>query len=209
MDKVTLFLKKRYRLVISLVALFFFLLLALNILMRNEIGIDKFYSNYLSKIISEGVTIFFKLITKLGNAATLIFITLASIVFIKNKKIGLFTVINLVSIFAFNILLKFIFARPRPIGINLIIEKGYSFPSGHATVSTAFYGLFIYLIWKSKFTKFYKWLFTILLSVLIVLICLSRIYLGVHYTSDVLAGVLFSLVYLDVFILIISKYNIK
>ena len=67
-------------------------------------------------------------------------------------------------------------------------------------VSMAFYGYLIYLIYKNVKNKYRKWLGIIGLSILIIAIGVSRIYLGVHYTSDVIAGFLVSIAYLIVFI---------
>ena len=97
-----------------------------------------------------------------------------------------------------NYILKLIFSRTRPIDINIITETGYSFPSGHAMISLAIYGFLAYLLWKSDYK--YKKIGVSLLVLLIVLIGISRIYLGVHYTSDVIAGFIVSLGYLLLFI---------
>ena len=66
-------------------------------------------------------------------------------------------------------------------------------------VSMAFYGFLIYLIYKNVKNKYLKWISITILSLLITLIGISRIYLGVHYTSDVLGGFLISISYLIVF----------
>jgi len=85
-------------------------------------------------------------------------------------------------------LLKNLFGRPRP-DIPLLEEaRGLSFPSGHALMSVTFYGLLIYIAWKLIRLKWLKWTLVIFLVFLIFVIGLSRIYLRVHYASDVLAG---------------------
>ncbi|MFF2482766.1 phosphatase PAP2 family protein [Paenibacillus sp. NPDC058071] len=88
----------------------------------------------------------------------------------------------------FNLLLKWIFQRERPNVNRLIEEAGYSFPSGHSMSSFIFYGMLgalFFIFFESKWPK----LFIALLSVIVVLtVGISRIYLGVHYPSDVIAG---------------------
>jgi undecaprenyl-diphosphatase len=87
-----------------------------------------------------------------------------------------------------NLLLKNFFDRERP-NINIMIEaSGFSFPSGHSMGSMTYYGFLIYLILRSKRKPLSKLGLGILLCLVILLIGISRIYLGVHYPSDVLVG---------------------
>ena len=85
-------------------------------------------------------------------------------------------------------LLKNLFGRARPLVPLLEEARGLSFPSGHALMSITFYGLLIYLTWKNIKNDALKWGLVLFLSVLILLIGFSRIYLRVHYTTDVMAG---------------------
>jgi undecaprenyl-diphosphatase len=85
-------------------------------------------------------------------------------------------------------LLKNFFNRPRPDMPLLYEAKGLSFPSGHALMSVTFYGLLIYIVYHSKEKKPIKWILISLLVLLIIIIGFTRIYLRVHYTTDVLAG---------------------
>lgn len=89
---------------------------------------------------------------------------------------------------AMMLLLKSIFSRQRPLIPLLKPALGYSFPSGHSMMSFSFYGLLIYLTYKYVENKVLKSLLIAFLIVLILLIGFSRIYLRVHYASDVLAG---------------------
>ena len=73
-------------------------------------------------------------------------------------------------------------------------------------VSMAFYGYLIYLIYRFVKNKYLKWISIVLLSLLICLIGISRIYLGVHYTSDVLGGFLISISYLVIYISASNKF---
>lgn len=144
-------------------------------------------------------TTIFKLITNIGSAFVLITLTIASFFIIKNKKIGICITLNLIISTLLNIILKNIIQRPRPEGYRLIDESGYSFPSGHSMVSTAFYGLLLYLILRNVKNKKIRYISCTLICILILAIGFSRIYLGVHYASDVLGGFLISIAYLIVF----------
>ncbi len=153
-------------------------------------------SNYL---ISDNITPIVKGITQLGGAIFLISLSVILFIVIKNKKIGGLIFANLGVVVILNQLLKHIIQRPRPTDFRIIEESGYSFPSGHSMVSAAFYGYLIYLVYKNVKNKYLKWTLITVLSILIILIGTSRIYLGVHYTSDVIAGFLISLSYLVMF----------
>lgn len=95
---------------------------------------------------------------------------------------------------------KFLFQRPRPKYPLEFLEEGYSFPSGHATFSFIFYGTLAYFLWLTNLPKAIKSVLILFLAVLSFSIGISRIYLQVHYPSDVLAG--FCLGYFWLFLLI-------
>ncbi len=92
--------------------------------------------------------------------------------------------------------LKDLFARARPLEPLLGPARGYSFPSGHALVSTTFYGLLAYIAWRDLKHPLLRYGIPVLLALLVLAIGLSRIYLRVHYTSDVLAGYSLGIVWL-------------
>lgn len=83
---------------------------------------------------------------------------------------------------------KGLYERPRPLDPYLGAATGFSFPSGHTLNSLVFFGLLIFLLWKFAGKSFLKLWGTVLLSLIILGIGLSRIYLRVHYASDVLGG---------------------
>lgn len=206
MKKIYNSLKKNFKWLIALISLILFFGIIRSIFKENIIEFDNFYYKHISSLISDKMIFFVRVITNLGGAFFLISITILILLFFKEKRYGILVMINLVIVYLFNVGLKLIFARSRPIDINLIEESGYSFPSGHAMVSTAFYGLFIYLIWKTNLNKKMKWFYSIILSILILFICITRVYLGVHYASDVLGGMLIAISYLILFISITTKY---
>ena len=93
-------------------------------------------------------------------------------------------------------LLKRLFQRKRPLSPLLKAAKGLSFPSGHAIMSVTFYGLLAYMLQLAIPDAFIKYLVTVLIILLIGIIGYSRIYLRVHYTSDVIAGFLIGFLWL-------------
>ncbi len=89
------------------------------------------------------------------------------------------------------LLLKELLHRARPdITLQAYAETGFSFPSGHATLAAALYGFLIYLIWRMMPPGLVRTASVSALALLIVLVAFSRLYLGVHYLSDVIVGLL-------------------
>ena len=190
---------KKKRFYIFLLCLSIFLTIMVLVLKYSVLEIDRVCYEFIkNNIINNTLTPIIKLFTNLGGALVLIILSLFMLLFVKNKKIVLVIIINLIIAFLFNSLLKIIFQRARPDSINWIVsEKGYSFPSGHAMVSMSYYGFLIYLIYLSNYK--YKKLIITLLTCIIIFVGFSRIYLGVHYLSDILAGFLISIIYLCIF----------
>ncbi len=149
---------------------------------------------------------FWKMVTTMASPIFILLALVIIVIVISNKKYGLLLFINTIFIFLLNQGLKLIFLRERPFDLMITYEDGYSFPSGHTMMGIAFYGFIIYIIWQMNLSIKMKKIFTVLLIVLMILICLSRVYLGVHYLSDVLAGIFISLAYLIVFIKGVKKY---
>ena len=209
-ERVKEFIIKNTKWIILFICLIGFLALAEDVfnkeIMNGDIIGYKMVSTFL---ISDFATPIAKFITNLGGAIFLIGLTALLIILIKNKKIGLSIFTNLAIVTGLNQLLKRILQRPRPTEFRIVEETGYSFPSGHSMVSMAFYGYLIYLIYKYVKNKYLKWISIVLLSILICSIGISRIYLGVHYTSDVLGGFLISLSYLIVYTLIVNRYLLE
>ena len=209
-EKTKELIKKNFKWLVLFIALIGFLALAEDVfnkeIMNGDIIGYKIVSTFL---ISDFATPIAKFITNFGGAIFLITLTIILFIVIKNKKIGLSIFSNLIIITVLNQLLKRILQRPRPTEFRIVEESGYSFPSGHSMVSMAFYGYLIYLIYKYIENKYIKWISIIMLSILICSIGISRIYLGVHYTSDVLGGFLISISYLIIYISVVNKFLIE
>ena len=101
--------------------------------------------------------------------------------------------------------LKFLFSRERPLLPLLKPALGYSFPSGHSMISFAFYGLLIHIVFHYIKNIWLKWTLIILFALLILFIGVSRIYLRVHYPTDVLAGFSIGIVWLMLSLFILKR----
>jgi membrane-associated phospholipid phosphatase len=179
-------------LVLFMCALIGFIVVTRHIFVLKDENFDYRVFDFLKSYVSERNNDIMLFITFLGKHGFLIPANIALIIFfLFIKKHRWYTIkvpaIALSSL-ALMIVLKNLFGRNRP-DIPLLQEaKGLSFPSGHALMSVTFYGLLIYIIWNTVKTPWLKWTISGLLLLLIFLIGFSRIYLRVHYPSDVLAG---------------------
>lgn len=154
----------------------------------------------------------FQYITTAGSPKLLCFLALLlGFIFLIGKKdvySFLFITFTPLAGSLLNRTLKHLYKRERPL-INAFVEgSGYSFPSGHATASMIFFGCCIYLIFKSSWNLAVKWLSSIFLALLILLIGISRIYFRVHYPSDVFGGILFGFSVL-MFSILLFKNRLK
>lgn len=195
---------KKFNIFIVVLCLILFSVICYGVLSYDSLVIDtKVYSFIADNLMSDGITSVLKVITELGGVA---FIVLAGVlIFMFCKKIRWFVTFDLVGVTVINQAIKHIVRRPRPNVLRLVEESGYSFPSGHSMVSMAFYGIIIYLVYKNVTNKYLKWTLITLLSLLILSIGFSRIYVGVHYFTDVVGGFLLGLAYLIIYINIYNK----
>lgn len=203
-------LKDNYIWIILVASLIILLALILIVSIKENIILDQKGYNLVSKyLIKDSITPISKIVTFLASTYFLIGLSILLFMLIKNKKIGISIIINLGLSAIINFIIKNIVQRPRPIGHRLITETGFSLPSGHSMVSMAFYGYLMYLIYKYVKNKKLKISLIFFLSILIVLVGLSRIYLGVHYTTDVLAGYLLGISYLIIYVYALKKVKYR
>lgn len=181
------------------VFMIFLFLISINILRQKSFWFDDDIFLFLRSFESKNVTRFFKFITDFVSIPVLFLFCILVYLIPKTRKRGNLVVFNLGMVTLINLILKNLFVRSRPFGVALIEESGYSFPSGHSMTSLAYFGLFIYLIYCSNLSKKKKVFSISLLCFLIFLIGISRIYLGVHYASDVIGGFILSIIYLVIF----------
>jgi membrane-associated phospholipid phosphatase len=147
--------------------------------------------DWVQSFISDKLTKIIETLTFLGSTKAVIAISVLTIILMLFNKKWWETVFFIVAVSGsslFNLLLKFIFQRTRPSIHPLITETGYSFPSGHSMVSFVLYGMITYFLVLFYVKRFAKIITILFFSLLVLIIGVSRIYLGVHYPSDVLAG---------------------
>lgn len=135
----------------------------------------------------------------LATPVSLVVLLLAVAAFAPGKRPGMCCAVNLVLVVVINQVLKFIIQRPRPDGFRLVTASGFSFPSGHSMAAMAFFGLLAWLVWKYEADRRLRCLYATGFALVIVMIGVSRIYLGVHYASDVLGGFCLSMAWLAVY----------
>lgn len=147
--------------------------------------------SYIQSLENEYLTVFYKMITIIADTYQSAIITILLVTFLyfkKHYREALFLAITMTTCGLAMPLLKNIFRRERPNFYRLIEISGYSFPSGHTTSATTMY-LTLAIILLSIMKKLNKY-FVFSIAVLgIVIIGSSRIYLGVHYPTDVMAGI--------------------
>lgn len=187
---------------VIIVALLLLLFVALlqNVLSGDILRLDAAaYQLFVVTLRNDWMTYIMEGFSNLASPVVLVVMLLVVAAFAPGKAPGFCATANLGSAIVIDLVLKEIIQRPRPDGFRLISETGYSFPSGHSMVAMAFYGLLIYMIWHYEKNNGLKWLFCVSFSLVVILIGVSRIYLGVHYASDVLAGFAVALAWILVY----------
>lgn len=157
--------------------------------------IDKKVYNFIAKFINPLHTKIMKAITFFGGVKGIILSILLSYFFLNDHFDRCFLAVGILGEVMLNNVIKIIIKRFRPTINPLVTETGYSFPSGHSMSSTALFSLFIFFIWHAPFVILLKIVLTSLCILMILSVLISRVYLGVHYISDVTAGFCLSLAY--------------
>lgn len=166
---------------------------------NNIESVDRAVTDYVTSFRSPGLNSFFIFITDLGDtyAYLVAMILVAIFLFVKLRSwkfIAQLLGVLVLSALS-NIALKKVFDRARPTEEHLVVIKSLSYPSGHAMSAMAFYGFLIYLLYQIKMNNWIRVVLTIIFTLLILSIGISRIYLGVHFPSDVAGGFIAGLIW--------------
>lgn len=197
--------------IISLVSLLAFSAMALLVKRNTIVSFDSNIISYVQGLEAPWLTSIMRFFTFIGDTIPVIILTLVSLFLlykVLNHRAEL--VLFLAVMLGANILfltLKMFFQRARPDLHRLAEATNYSFPSGHATMAFALYGVLTFLLWRHINTSFKRTLHIIVSSIVILSIGISRIYLGVHYPSDILAGYFISAFWLTLAIGFFQRYR--
>jgi membrane-associated phospholipid phosphatase len=150
-------------------------------------------------------------ITQLGNPIVVIpvaIITLGILGWSRQRSPALLFAIACLGGVILNTGLKLVFTKPRPeLWQRLIVETSYSYPSGHALGSMVLYGMIAYFL-SQRYSKFSKIIY-VAAAGLILTICFSRLYLGVHWPTDIVAGLGIGLLWLVICITMLKLQNLR
>lgn len=174
--------------------------------------IDANISQYIISFRNPVLSKYFIFATRLGDnfGYLCVFIICAILFYLFFRDWKYFIILALVSILArgSNAVLKLIINRARPLSEHMVTVKTLSYPSGHAMSAMAFYGLLIYLVYTFKMDGIIKAVIIFLLTIILLSIGISRIYLGVHYPSDVAGGFIAGFAWVILCILILNIIRI-
>ena len=188
-----------FGMVSAIAALFFFGWLADEMLEGDTRRFDETVRNFVHELAFPALTSVMRLASFLGSTLFLIIfgVIIVIVLFLKKYRRGaaIFTITTIGSSILMTTL-KFAFKRARPEPFfDTVLPASYSFPSGHSLASFCFYGALAAIL-SARADKF--WLQTIIwisAAIMVLLIGISRIYLGVHYPSDVVAGYAVALIW--------------
>ena len=146
---------------------------------------------------SDDMTETMEAVSTLGTFEVIVALIVVVLVFAPKRRTAVYCAVSALAVHYLNKLLKALVCRPRPeAALALVVETGYSFPSGHAMNAVALFGLFAWFAWRSDRPKLERQIYCLVFALVAAIVCISRVYLGVHYLSDVLAGVCAAILWL-------------
>ena len=184
-----------------------FILLAIVINIDKTFFFDEKIYNFIMHMRCEFFDNYFVFITHFGDPIFIVLFILCFL-FICRNIYGILMLVSAIDSSLITVLFKNIFVRARPDHLKLIVQDGYSFPSGHSMIAICVYGYLLYLVLKIK-NKFFRYFFSTLLLILIISIGISRIYVGVHYPTDVLGGYLLGVIEVILLTEVLNLYKIR
>lgn len=197
--------------VLTLLCLIGFGFIAFSVSANKIVHFDSHIISFVQGFETPKLTAVMEFFTFLGEAKPILTLTLLSLLILykvlKHRYELILFIASSIGSFLINRSLKFFFHRARPDLHRLIEIGGYSFPSGHAMSSFTFFGTLTFLLWRHIASSFGRAVLILFSTFMILAIGMSRIYLGVHYPSDVISGYLASAFWLAVLVFFFQRYR--
>ena len=186
-----------------------FLIIACVVVGGGELAFDTVIREWFYSLRNDVLTPILKVLTYMGNWQSITILCILLLFFRKTRvRYGIPVSVGAITVTALNKVIKIIFKRPRPdVSLHLIDQGGYSFTSGHSITSMVVFGMLIYLVRRYVKDRKKANLLTVLLAIPWIFIGLSRIYMGVHFPTDVLGGWCLGLAILMVLIAMEERYE--
>ena len=192
-------------LILSVLCLAIFVCLLIKVLKGRAIRIDELgYLLLVERLRSPVLTIAMKAVSNLASLPFIVGVLAAAMLWAPSRAYVVWAAFNVGVISAIDQLLKVLVRRPRPQGFRLVEAQGLSFPSGHSMAAMAFYGYGVWLVRCGTYGLPFGAAIEAALACVILAVGVSRIYLGVHYTSDVLGGFCLSFAWLVLFVHLVA-----
>ena len=188
----------------SVLCLFLFVWLGREMRAGDTLRFDETIRNWVHQFASPGMTAFMKIVSMMGAQILAVELLIAFLVFarLRWKRAAFWLAIAMIGALVLEASLKYAYHRIRPQAYFVPEPASFSFPSGHSLTSFCFYGVLAGLLTSRIKSLFWRIAVWIAAAVLVVAIGLSRVYLGVHYPSDVLAGYLAATVWVGTIIVL-------
>lgn len=199
--------------IISIISLLGFGLMAVLVSRNTIVDFDSAIITYVQCLEAPMLTVIMKFFSFIGDTTAVVALSLLTLVLLytvfKHRSELILFISVMVGANILFLLLKLFFQRARPDLHRLAEASNYSFPSGHATMACALYGVITFILWRHIGTSLGRSIFIIFGIVMILAIGISRIYLGVHYPSDIIAGYFISTFWLTLAIGFYQRYKEK
>ncbi len=197
--------------IIGMISLLVFGFIAFIVSANKVVQFDRSIISFVQGLENSALTTVMKFLSFIGNTKSVIVLTILVIIFLylvlKHRVELILFIVAMIGSALLNQLLKYSFQRARPDLHRLIEIESYSFPSGHAMNAFTVYTIISFLLWRHIHSKAGRTMLIMSSALMILGIGLSRIYLGVHYPSDIIAGYFASACWLGIIIWVFQKYQ--
>ncbi len=192
-------------LVLAALCLLVFVCLLTKVLKGQTMRIDELgYLLFVERLRSPALTVVMKGISNLASWPCIAAVLIVAFIWVPCRFWVICAAVNVGAISVVDQLLKVLVRRPRPQGFRLVEAPGLSFPSGHSMAAMAFYGYGVWLVRCGACGLPFGAAIEVALAFVIFAVGVSRIYLGVHYASDVLGGFCLSFAWLVLFVHLVA-----